>query len=159
MNCHALEKFHSNANLYAQIWLGLGADIVCVIAVLNLIKKYFDQPSNQETDAIELRNEKKTKTKIRNHNIYIFGMLLSQGGPCLSKRLQIRLVAGVWCLATFLFVQAYSSVLFTYVVAPKQRCYGTVNEDSKKTIQIHVALKCLSTFDRSNQDQETFTLK
>nr|CAH0102967.1 unnamed protein product [Daphnia galeata] len=48
-------------------------------------------------------------------------MLLSQGGPCLSKRLQIRLVAGVWCLATFLFVQAYSSVLFTYVVAPVNR--------------------------------------
>ena len=61
--CHALKKFHSNANLYAQIWLGLGADIVCVIAVLNLIKKYFDQPSKQETDAIELRNEKRRKQK------------------------------------------------------------------------------------------------
>ena len=66
-------------NLYAQIWLGLGADIVCVIAVLNLIQKYFDQPSKQETDAIELRNEKKTKTKIMSINIYVFGMLLSQG--------------------------------------------------------------------------------
>nr|CAH0103312.1 unnamed protein product [Daphnia galeata] len=45
-------------------------------------------------------------------------MLLSQGGPCLTKKLSIRLVAGVWSLATFLFVQAFCSVLFTYVVAP-----------------------------------------
>jgi hypothetical protein len=66
-------------NLYAQIWLGLGAAIVSVIFVLNLIQKYFDQPSKQETDAIELGNEKRVKTKIRNLNIYVFGMLLSQG--------------------------------------------------------------------------------
>jgi hypothetical protein len=43
------------------------------------------------------------------------------GGPCESKRLSIRLVAGVWTLATFIFVQAYSSILFTYVVAPVNR--------------------------------------
>jgi hypothetical protein len=36
----------------------------------------------------------------------------------MSKRLSIRLVAGVWCLAAFIFVQAYSSILFTYVVTP-----------------------------------------
>lgn len=44
-----------------------------------------------------------------------------EGGPCESKRLSIRLVAGVWTLATFIFVQAYSSILFTYVVAPVNR--------------------------------------
>jgi len=40
------------------------------------------------------------------------------GGLCLSKRLPVRLVAGVWCLAAFIFVQAYSSILFTYIVTP-----------------------------------------
>jgi hypothetical protein len=34
------------------------------------------------------------------------------------KRLPFRLVAGVWCLAAFIFVQAYNSTLFTYVVVP-----------------------------------------
>ncbi len=29
-----------------------------------------------------------------------------------------RLVAGVWTQATFVFVQAYTSTLFTYVVTP-----------------------------------------
>lgn len=40
------------------------------------------------------------------------------GGPCTSKRLSFRLVAGVWSLAAFIFVQAYTSTLFTYVVTP-----------------------------------------
>ncbi|XP_046641263.1 ionotropic receptor 93a-like [Daphnia pulicaria] len=45
-------------------------------------------------------------------------MLLSQGGSCTSKRLSFRLVAGVWTLAAFIFLQAYNSTLFTYVMAP-----------------------------------------
>jgi hypothetical protein len=32
--------------------------------------------------------------------------------------LPFRLVAGVWSLAAFFFVQAYTSLLFTYVVTP-----------------------------------------
>jgi hypothetical protein len=40
------------------------------------------------------------------------------GGSCRSKRLPYRLVAGVWTLAAFVFVQAYTSTLFTYVVTP-----------------------------------------
>lgn len=44
--------------------------------------------------------------------------LLYAGGRCSSKRLPFRLVAGVWTLAAFIFVQAYTSLLFTYVVAP-----------------------------------------
>jgi hypothetical protein len=46
--------------------------------------------------------------------LYIFNI----GGQCTSKRLAFRLVAGVWCLAAFIFVQAYTSILFTYVLAP-----------------------------------------
>lgn len=42
----------------------------------------------------------------------------NEGGSCPSNRLSYRLVAGVWCLAAFIFVQAYTSTLFTYVVAP-----------------------------------------
>nr|CAH0102968.1 unnamed protein product [Daphnia galeata] len=49
------------------IWLGLGVAIISVIAVLYLIQKYFDQPSKQEKDTIELRNKKKTKTKNHEH--------------------------------------------------------------------------------------------
>ena len=47
-----------------------------------------------------------------------FIRLMLTGGLCSSKRLPLRLVAGVWCLAAFIFVQSYTSILFTYVVAP-----------------------------------------
>jgi hypothetical protein len=40
------------------------------------------------------------------------------GGHCRSNRLSYRFVAGVWCLAAFIFVQAYTSILFTYIVTP-----------------------------------------
>jgi hypothetical protein len=71
--------------------------------------------------------------------LYVFGNLLSQGsqplnihcrhnsfevfffklgGVCPSKWLPFRLVAGVWTLAAFFFVQSYTSTLFTYVVTP-----------------------------------------
>ncbi len=44
--------------------------------------------------------------------------LLNSGGPIISKRLPIRLVAGIWCLAAFVLSQAYNSTLITYVIAP-----------------------------------------
>ena len=37
---------------------------------------------------------------------------------CPSHKLVIRLIAGTWCLACFVFVTAYSSVLISYIVAP-----------------------------------------
>ena len=44
--------------------------------------------------------------------------LSNSGGPIVSKRLPIRLVAGIWCLAAFVLSQAYNSTLITYVIAP-----------------------------------------
>jgi ionotropic glutamate receptor len=41
-----------------------------------------------------------------------------KGVLCESNRLSLRLVVGVWCLAAFVFVQAYMSTLITYVVTP-----------------------------------------
>ena len=51
-------------------------------------------------------------------NIIRFVYFNNKGEQCTSKRLPIRLVAGVWCVASFIFVQAYNSTLFTYVVTP-----------------------------------------
>jgi hypothetical protein len=56
------------------------------------------------------------------------------GGACPSKRIPYRLVAGVWTLGAFFFVQAYTSTLFTYVVTPNNRplidsVYDVINND------------------------------
>ncbi|EFX82391.1 hypothetical protein DAPPUDRAFT_316802 [Daphnia pulex] len=104
------------------VWLGLGISIVCVIAVLNLMQRYLQYRSVIETPSRSNDNSPTekiiTKGETGKQYLYVFGNLLSQGGACLSKRLPYRLVAGVWTLAAFIFVQAYTSTLFTYVVTP-----------------------------------------
>lgn len=101
------------ANIFAAIkpfqwpvWLALLISIICVITCLNLL--------HQE-------DQLKRPSAVRragNYYFYVLGNLLSQGSACTSKRLAVRLVAGVWTLAAFVFVQAYTSILFTYVMAP-----------------------------------------
>ncbi|EFX82390.1 hypothetical protein DAPPUDRAFT_316803 [Daphnia pulex] len=104
------------------VWLGLGISIVCVIAVLNLIHHYLEYRLVVEKSLRPNNNSPTEKIVNKGETgkqyVYVFGTLLSQGGPCRSKRLPYRLVAGVWTLAAFIFVQAYTSTLFTYVVTP-----------------------------------------
>ncbi|XP_046449196.1 glutamate [NMDA] receptor subunit 1-like [Daphnia pulex] len=106
-----------------QVWLGLGISIVCVIAVLNLIQRYLEYRSvivtpSRSKDNPALTEKVIAKGETGKQYLYVFGNLLSQGGPCRSGKLPYRLVAGVWILAAFIFVQAYTSTLFTYVVTP-----------------------------------------
>ena len=42
----------------------------------------------------------------------------STGEVCFTKVWRIRFLAGVWCLAAFVLVNAYSSVLISFVTAP-----------------------------------------
>jgi ionotropic glutamate receptor len=79
----------------------------------------------------ERKNRETTSLRIREFAvarfIYIIAIIrfieVSQnlfltGEPCPSKRLAFRLVAGVWILAAFFFVQAYTSILYSYLVTP-----------------------------------------
>nr|CAH0113330.1 unnamed protein product [Daphnia galeata] len=54
---------------------------------------------------------------------YVFGVILSQGllaqgGTSRDQKLTIRLLAGSWCVACFVLVTAYSSVLISFVTSP-----------------------------------------
>ncbi|XP_046448343.1 ionotropic receptor 93a-like isoform X2 [Daphnia pulex] len=108
------------------VWWGLGISIVCVMAVLTSLLLFFphhlpaslDSNRQVETTRNNLGSLPVIKELLGKQYLYVIGVILSQGGLCMSKRLSIRLVAGVWCLAAFIFVQAYSSILFTYVVTP-----------------------------------------
>ena len=42
----------------------------------------------------------------------------STGEVCFTKVWRIRFLAGVWCLAAFVLVNAYSSVLISFMTAP-----------------------------------------
>jgi hypothetical protein len=70
------------------------------------------------------------------------------GGPCTSNRLPFRLVAGVWTLAAFIFVQAYTSTLFTYVVAPVNHPLINSLYDIADNPEIHLLVKNEGTPDR-----------
>ncbi|XP_046449207.1 ionotropic receptor 93a-like [Daphnia pulex] len=109
------------------VWLGMLISMMGVITILNMLQ-YRLLPkidSAQKSDRNSIKKKPKShpssvkkKKGDGKQFLYVFGMLLSQGGSCTSKRLPFRLVAGVWTLAAFIFVQAYTSTLFTYVVAP-----------------------------------------
>ncbi|XP_045034758.1 glutamate [NMDA] receptor subunit 1-like [Daphnia magna] len=104
------------------VWIGLGISSVIVIVILFLIQRHLDDRDGLERDSTS--NNGKNADSTRGHGqpgsqyLYVLGNLLSQSGPCTSRRLSFRLVAGVWTLAAFIFVQGYNSTLFTYVVAP-----------------------------------------
>lgn len=55
----------------------------------------------------------------------------------------IRLIAGAWCLAAFVFVQAYNSILITYIVAPTNYpLVSSFNELAERS-DLHIVLKKL----------------
>ncbi|XP_046448237.1 uncharacterized protein LOC124197028 isoform X2 [Daphnia pulex] len=91
---------------------------------------------------------RETRGQTGNQYLYVFGNLLSQGGPCTSNRLPFRLVAGVWTLAAFIFVQAYTSTLFTYVVAPVNHPLIDSLYDIADNPEIHLLVKNEGTPDR-----------
>ena len=95
-------------------------------------------------------SDQRAQIKSINPYLYVFGNVLSQGeliallfdfklstscymnkeitiavtmvgGTYTVNRLPMRLIAGVWILAAFVFVQAYNSTLITYVLAPTNR--------------------------------------
>ncbi|XP_057376733.2 glutamate receptor ionotropic, delta-1-like isoform X2 [Daphnia carinata] len=105
------------------VWVGLVVAVVCVIVVLTFIQRYLQYRSGTESatkrsTSLPSNNSRLSKGRIGTQFIYVFGNLLSQGGPCTSNRLSFRVVAGAWAMVAFIFVQAYTSTLFTYVVAP-----------------------------------------
>ena len=63
------------------------------------------------------------------------------GGSCKSKRLSYRVVAGTWALATFIFVQAYTSILFTYIVTPISSPLINSVYDVMERSEIHLYIK------------------
>ena len=65
------------------------------------------------------------------------------GGSFTVNRLPIRLIAGAWSLAAFVFVQAYTSTLITYIVAPTNRPLISSFNQLTERPDIHLVMKDL----------------
>ncbi|EFX87004.1 hypothetical protein DAPPUDRAFT_235850 [Daphnia pulex] len=103
-----------SVNIYAvvkpfqwPIWVGLVISIVCVIFILYLLQRYFQENQLKTSSSLTRPRVKTLQTKAQ-----------GDAGPCPSNRLPFRIVAGAWSLAAFIFVQAYTSTLSTYVLTP-----------------------------------------
>ncbi|EFX82357.1 hypothetical protein DAPPUDRAFT_316873 [Daphnia pulex] len=130
------------------VWLGLAVSIACMIICLNVIQHYLDYRSTlmESFNQNEVTRQKSgrlpvDKWQTGKQYLYVFGNLLSQGGFCPSKWLPYRLAAGVWTLAAFFFVQAYSSTLFTYIVTPVNQPLITSAHDIAENSDIQLYLK------------------
>ncbi|KAI9553543.1 hypothetical protein GHT06_021461 [Daphnia sinensis] len=131
------------------VWMGIGVSVMTIIFFLKLTDRSpFAAPQTSDVspsltqqavsgtadEVCDHTSSVQTKKESWNTYLYVFGMLLSQGGSCIRKHLPSRLVAGAWSLATFVFVQAYTSTLFTYIVTPStepllvESVYDVVNK-------------------------------
>lgn len=100
------------------------------------------------------------KERMENEYLYVLGNLLSQGLkfeatnyvhshftsnligiPFKSKRLSFRMVAGVWTLAAFFFVQTYNSTLITYIITPVNVPLMSTVQDIVENPDIYVFIK------------------
>ena len=120
-----------------------------------------EQVTTDDTKSSAKRVSVFRRTPTWNPYLYVFGMLLTQGnriapmnfnmylinlfvlgGPCILKNLSSRLVAGAWCVTTFVLMQAYTSTLFMYIVTPStdpllvNSVYDVVNKP-----QIHLVVE------------------
>ncbi len=64
-----------------------------------------------------------------------------KGIPFKSKRLSFRMVAGVWTLAAFFFVQTYTSTLITYIITPVKDPLISTVQDIVENPDINVFIK------------------
>ncbi|XP_046449165.1 ionotropic receptor 93a-like [Daphnia pulex] len=124
------------------VWLGIIISMVCVIAVMSLTQRYLEFRSQNKRGSQEI-----PKQWLGSQYLYVFGNLMSQGGPCTSKRLPYLLIATSWTLAAFIFVQAYNSLLFSYVIAPVHQPLINSVYDIAESSDINLLAKKSGTID------------
>jgi hypothetical protein len=70
----------------------------------------------------------------------VFTGLQAQGGTSRDQKLTIRVLAGTWCVACFVLVTAYSSVLTSFVTSPYYKPLIRSVHDIPKNPQIKITL-------------------
>ena len=116
-----------------QVWILVLVSMLAVIAFMSYISGLLPQKESNTS-------RQKDFTQINRSSDYVFQVLMSQGNLnenfsfrisheiylnpgsyCLSQTLSIRLLAGVWCLASFFLVYFYNSTLISFISASVPR--------------------------------------
>ena len=72
--------------------------------------------------------------------------LLLGGVACAGRWLSVRVLVGTWCLACFILITAYSSVLISFVISPNLKPVITSVYDIPKVHGLQVLIENNSTF-------------
>jgi hypothetical protein len=70
-----------------------------------------------------------------------------QGSYCPEKKLFIRWIASAWCLAAFVLVTTYNSLLISYVTTPNSEPLIHSVQDLSNASKIHVVVNAGQGFD------------
>ncbi|KAI9553542.1 hypothetical protein GHT06_021460 [Daphnia sinensis] len=105
------------------VWVALLVSIAAVVVSMYFVSHFrwsivssFTHRTFSRRHKIIFKKSCNTSTTMS--YLYAIGVLLSQGGPCSSRKLAVRVLAAAWCLAAAVLVNSYSSVLITYILAP-----------------------------------------
>ncbi len=75
-----------------------------------------------------------------NNSTFEFRTILARPGDSNNTKLIIRLVAGAWCVATFVLTNIYSNLLISYVTSPNPKPMLSSINDLANRPEIHVAV-------------------
>ncbi|XP_046453781.1 ionotropic receptor 93a-like [Daphnia pulex] len=146
-----------------QIWIflvaSMTATMLCLYGISHFIAEFMKNSERRNNQA----HLDKLFEDIGRAFQYVFGVILSQGllaqgGTSRDQRLTIRVLAGTWCVACFVLVTAYSSVLISFVTSPNYKPLIRSVHDIPKNPQIKITVNQGWLPDRlfSNADEGIF---
>ena len=151
------------------MWIGLILGIVFVSFILYLSPRFPRKregkiiPKTQKSLEKNTRNVAYPRSFPRSfYQIYVLEVLLNQGklwisifklnkdsktrwlivvgSSCPDKKLAFRVIAGAWCLACFVLVTAYNSVLISFVTSPNAVPLISSIHDLKNTTAVKLVV-------------------
>ncbi|EFX77449.1 hypothetical protein DAPPUDRAFT_321338 [Daphnia pulex] len=124
------------------VWIGIICVIPCVLFFLFCLQRWYPTLYNGEVEFGQTKENSELSSSFGFTAIlfYVFGVLLNQGASCPDKRLVVRMVAAVWCLAALVLVNGYNSVLISYVTSPNAEPLIQSIKDLGHTSDIHVVV-------------------
>ncbi|EFX79068.1 hypothetical protein DAPPUDRAFT_104768 [Daphnia pulex] len=120
------------------VWIAIFCVFPCVSAAF-----YFSQQFYQ----VAINNKRLLSSFFSSYLFYISGVLLNQGSYCPDKRLFVRCIASAWCLAAFVLVTSYNSLLISYVTTPNAEPLIRSIQDLSNASRIHVVVNGGQGFD------------
>ncbi|KAK4012977.1 hypothetical protein OUZ56_025225 [Daphnia magna] len=125
------------------VWIALLVSIAAVIVSMYFVSNFrwsivssLTHRTFSKRKKIVFKKSCDTSTTVS--YLYAVSVLLSQGGPCSSRKLVVRVLAAAWCLAAAVLVNSYSSVLITYILAPNNPPLITSAYDLAQQDDIHL---------------------